>query len=79
MLSDYIFIVIPAIVFILFIACLVSYISALRANKKKPDSFAAEQIKLRKTACIVTGIIAGIMLAVIIGILILFAMVIAYM
>ncbi len=78
-LFPFLFICIPTGVFIFFIISLCRFLSARNANKLTPDAFAPEQMRERKILLIVSGVIAAIMAAVIIGFSVLLAMAIAYM
>ncbi len=73
------FIVLPAAALIFFIVSLCGYISACKANKRTPGSFSEMQIKDKKLALIISGVIIAVMLAVIIGFTVLIYLAIAYM
>ncbi|MBR7161495.1 MAG: hypothetical protein IKD07_03680 [Clostridia bacterium] len=55
------------------------YLSARKANKKNPGTVSEEEIKKRKLLLIVACVIAGVLVAVVIGFIALLFMAIAYM
>lgn len=73
------FFLIPVAFFVFFIVSLILFLVAKSKNKKSPGTFSASQIKTRKILLIVSGSIAGILLAVIVALAVLLATAIAYM
>ena len=66
-------------VLIAFIASLISFCHAKSKNKKNPGTYSDTQIKTRKNLLIASSIIAGIILAVLIGNFVLLMFAIAHM
>ncbi len=73
------FVVIPLALAVLFVVCLCRYLSAKKRNKQMPGSVLPETLSARKLYAILSGVIAGVFWAAVIGIIALFAMAIAYM
>ena len=64
---------------IAFIASLILYCQAKSANKKNPGTYNEMQIKTRRNALIASSVVAGIILSVILGFIILLMTAVAYM
>ncbi len=73
------FVLVPLSLIALFLVCLCRYLSAKKQDRQVPGSVAPELLKERKLYTVLSGVIAGIFLAAVIGIVVLFAMAIAYM
>lgn len=79
LLYDILFFAIPAILVLLFGISLYRYISAKERNKKSPGTFSEKEIKMRKVLLIIFSVIAGVLAAVVIGLIILLYLAVAYM
>ena len=75
----FLFFSIPTAALIAFVVSLCRYFSAMKKNKLFPGTYAADELKKRKTALIVWGIIAGILVAMVVGIIVLLFTAIAFM
>lgn len=73
------FMLIPIIAIAFLIVSIRRYVSAVRNNKEKPDTFSAEEIKKRKTLLIISIIIMSVFAAVVIGLILLSFMAVAFM
>ena len=62
-----------------FIASLILYCQAKSANKKAPGTYNEMQLKTRKNALIASSLVAGIILSVILGFVILLMTAVAHM
>lgn len=78
-LLSYIFFLIPLAFFVFFSVSLILFLVAKTKNKKAPDTYSKAQIKTRKILLIISGVIAGILLAVITALVLLLYMAVAYM
>ncbi|MBQ2944318.1 MAG: hypothetical protein IJD93_06500 [Ruminococcus sp.] len=78
-LLSYIFFLIPLAFFVFFAVSLILFLVAKAKNKKAPDTYSKAQIKTRKILLIISGVIAGILLAVITALVLLLYMAVAYM
>lgn len=70
---------IPIGTLLFFIISLYRYFYAKRKNKREPGSFSPEEMQRRKSLLKVSGVMAGVMAAVVIGLAVLLVMSIAYM
>ena len=75
----FLFFAIPTISAGAFGVSLYRYLSAKKKNKLSPGTLSAEDMAKRKTALIVWGIIAGILVAMVVGIIVLLFTAIAFM
>ncbi|MBQ7011579.1 MAG: hypothetical protein IJN63_07720 [Clostridia bacterium] len=73
------FVLIPVCSVGFFVASLVRYISAIRANKKNKGTYTAEEIRDRRLLLIVSSVILGILVAVVVGFTALLFFAVAYM
>lgn len=64
---------------IAFIASLILYCQAKSANKKVPGTYNEMQVKTRRNILIASSVVAGIILSVILGFMILLMSAVAYM
>lgn len=55
------------------------FLSAKRRNRQEPGSYGPEEMKRRKTLLIAASVIAGVLLAVVIGFTLLLFMAVAFM
>lgn len=76
---DLLFFAIPTALLVFFGISLYRYLSAKSKNKRLPGTFSPEEVKYRRTALILSSVMAGILLAVVIAFVILLSMAIAYM
>lgn len=73
------FMLIPIIAIAFLIVSICRYVSAVRKNKEKTDTFSASEIKKRKTLLIISIIIMSVFAAVVIGLILLSFMAVAFM
>jgi len=73
------FFLIPVIAVICFVVSLISFCIARKRNKEVPGSYSDSQIKTRKIFLIISSVIAGILLAIVIGIIVLLYTAVAFM
>ncbi len=73
------FIGLPLAAVIFWIICLEEYIRGRQANKRQPESVSEDVMKRRKAMLIVSSVIAGTLLACVLGLVALFYMAIAFM
>ncbi len=69
----------PITIIALFAISLYRYVSAKKQNKVVPGTFSDAEIKKRKIMLIVMSVIAGVLVAIVIGIIVLMSMSIAHM
>lgn len=79
MLYDILFFGIPAILLLLFGISLYRYTSAKKENREQPGTHSPEEMKKRKLLLIVLSVIAGVLVAVVIGFIALLFMAVAFM
>ena len=79
MLYDILFFGIPAVLFVLFGVSLYRYKTAKEENKQNPGTYSPEEMKKRKMMLIIALVIAGILVAVVIGFIALMFMAVAFM
>ena len=79
MLYDILFFGIPAVLFVLFGVSLYRYKTAKEENKQNPDTYSPEEMKKRKMMLIIASVIAGVLVAVVIGFIALLFMAVAFM
>ena len=79
LLYDLFFFAIPIILIALFGISLYRYISARKQNKVAPGTFSDAEIKNRKELLIAFSVIAGVLAAIVIGIIVLMFMAVAFM
>ena len=79
MLYDILFFGIPAVLFVLFGVSLDRYKTAKEENKQNPGTYSPEEMKKRKMMLIIASVIAGILVAVVIGFIALMFMAVAFM
>ena len=75
----FLFFAIPTLAVIAFGVSLYRYLSAKKKNKLFPGTVSAEEMSKRKKALIVFAVIAGILTAVVIGIIVLLFTAVAFM
>jgi len=78
-LYDVIFFAVPALLLLFFGISLYRYISAKRENDETPGSYSIEEIKKRKIILIIASVIAGALIAVVIGFIAMLFMAVAFM
>ena len=78
-ISVLIFLAVPAVVLVMFIASLYRYFSAKNKNKKIPGTFSDSELRSRRTSLIVSFVIIGVLTAVAVGLVLLSYLAIAYM
>ena len=76
---DVLFFAVPVIWLILFGISLYRYISAKKQNKQMSGTFSPAEIKKRKVFLIVMSIVAGMILAMVIGLIAMLFMAVAFM
>lgn len=69
----------PVAAVVLFVISLVRYIRARRANRRAPDTYTKGQMTSRLVWLIVTGVITGVMAAMIFGFMLLILTAVAFM
>jgi len=74
-----IFFGLPAIMLVLFAVGLILYLTAKHRNKRNPGTYTDRQMKARFIFTVVTGIIAAVMAASVIGIMVLLFTAVAFM
>lgn len=79
MLISILFFAIPIGAITFFIVSLCQYISAKKQHKRQPGSVSPEELKKRKILMIVSSVIAGVLVAVVIGLIALLVMAVAFM
>lgn len=70
---------VPIGTLLFFVVSLYRYLYAKRKNKTEPGSFSPEEMERRKSFLQVSGVMAGVLAVVIIGLAVLLVMSIAYM
>lgn len=70
---------IPAAVLFGFFVSLIRYLHAGRKNRRFPGTYSAQQMRVRRIWLLLTGIAAGVLLAVVAAFALLLAIAIAYM
>ncbi len=78
-LSQFIYYAIPAAAIVFFFVSLFRFLSAKKKNRLEPGSVSRESMRLRTIMLILSSVIAGVLLAVVIGIVLLMMMAVAYM
>lgn len=79
MFYDILFFGIPAVLFVLFGVSLYRYKTAKEENKQNPGAYSPEEMKKRKLMLIIASVIAGVLVAVVIGFIALMFMAVAFM
>lgn len=79
MFFNFLFFGLPLAAVIWFVWSLVCYLSTRKKEKDQPGSVSTFEMKSRKINLIASSVVAGILIAVVLGIFILLAMAIAYM
>jgi hypothetical protein len=83
MFWDYIyyalFFALPLLTVVFFGVSLFRYLSARNANKKQPNAFSADEMKKRKLIFVISSVVAGVFVAIVIGVISLLCMAIAFM
>ncbi len=69
----------PILALLLFLIALISYCCAKHRNKKTPGRYTETQMKHKKIALIVTGVIAGIFALLILALIVLLMTAVAFM
>ena len=67
LLYEIFFFAIPIILIVLFSISLYRYVSAKKQNKVAPGTFSDEEVKNRKVVLIVLSVVAGVLVAIVIG------------
>ena len=75
----YLIYLIPLAVLVLFAVSLILYLTAKHRNKRNPGTYTDRQMKARFIFTVVTGIIAAVMAASVIGIMVLLFTAVAFM
>lgn len=78
-LIQYIFYLFPLLTVAFFIVSLISFLVATKKNKRIPGSVSDERIKLLRTLLTVSSVMAGVLLAIVVGFAIVLGMAVAYM
>lgn len=73
------FYLIPVAAILFFVISLISYLYAIRRNKRTPGTYNDEQMKIRKICLAISSVIAGILAAVVLGFTALLFMAVAFM
>lgn len=73
------FVIFPIAMLVFWIICLEEYLRGKSMNKRQPGSVSDAVMHRRKALLIVSSVIAGVLLACVIGVIVLFYMVIAFM
>ena len=73
------FFAIPIVLLALLGVSIYRYVYAKRKNKKAPDTFSAEEIRIRKLILIVVSAVFGVFAAIVIGFVALMFLAVAYM
>ena len=76
---DLIFFAVPAALLVFFGVSLYRYRTAVKQNKRTPDTFPPEEIKKRKTLLIISSVTAAVLVAVVVGFIAMLFMAIAFM
>ncbi len=76
---DIFFYAIPIISIIWWISNLIKYRQAKHENELNPDTYSKEELKSIKSNLIISSVIAFVLVAIIVGLVVAFAMGIAYM
>ncbi len=63
------FFAIPIFALLVFALSLHSYVSAKNKNKTEPGTFSDEELKKRKTTMIVSAVVAGVLVAIVMGLM----------
>lgn len=79
MIVSTLFLAIPLMTLIFFVVSLCEYLSARKREKREPGSVSPEEMKRRKTMLIVSSVIAGVLLAIVVGFVGLLYMAVAFM
>lgn len=77
--SDLLVFLIPMLLLALFGVSLYRYLSARRKNKREPGSFSSSQMTFRLWMLILSGTVAGIFVAILLGLMALLFLAVAYM
>ncbi|MBQ1259324.1 MAG: hypothetical protein IIX97_04370 [Clostridia bacterium] len=73
------FLAIPIVLLALLGVSIYRYVYAKRKNKKVPDTFSTEEIRIRKLILIVVSAVFGVFAAIVIGFVALMFLAVAYM
>lgn len=77
--SDLLVFLIPVLLLVLFGVFLYRYLSARRKNKREPGTFSHAQMTLRLWLVILSGIVAGTLVTIVLGLVALLFLAVAYM
>ena len=75
----FLFYAIPVCILAFFAVSLYRYISACAKNKRNPETYTSREIKNRLTLLVLSSVIAGVLVMVVIGVVLLMFMAVAYM
>ena len=78
-LMSTIFFAVPILALIFFISCLTGYLHAKYVNKHRPGTYNERQMKNKMTLLVIASVIAGMLLAVVIGLIVLLFTAVAFM
>ncbi|MBQ9691995.1 MAG: hypothetical protein IJV70_02425 [Clostridia bacterium] len=78
-IMSFLYFSIPLLAFVFFGVSLYKYLKAKKANKRSPGTFPDQEIKNRKTVLIVASVIAGVLIAILLGFIGLLFLAVAYM
>ena len=73
------FLAIPIIAVVGWVLNLIKYCQAKRENELNPDAYSKEELKSIKSNLIISSVVAFVLVAAIVGLIVTFAMGIAYM
>ena len=70
---------IPVAALAFFAVSLISFLAAKRKNKRAPDTYSPEQMKMKKICLVISSVILGMLAIVVIGFIVLLMMAVAFM
>jgi hypothetical protein len=79
LIYDLLFFAVPVGILVFFAISLCRYLSARKQEREIPGSVEAQDLKNRKALLIVSAVMAGVLLAVTIGLIVLLYMAVAFM
>ena len=79
LIYDLLFFAVPVGILVFFVISLCRYLSARKQERELPGSVEAQDLKNRKAMLIVSAVMAGVLLAVTIGLIVLLYMAVAFM
>ena len=79
LIYDLLFFTVPVGILVFFVISLCRYLSARKQEREIPGSVEAQDLKNRKAMLIVSAVMAGVLLVVTIGLIVLLYMAVAFM